>query len=1069
MSDQAQNNLWFKIINFFAPAETKALQSVENKPIEQKHGATFAQPQGVRPTYSPEAAMSAYAGHGYTYAAVSRASQDLAALHLRLLKGKDRILIESHPVIDLMNNPNSATDGFLFREQLCTDLILTGNCFILLLGMTEKPTSLVRLHPQNVRVATDQKGISGYILNSGGESVIYPPERIIHGRLASWADGPEQLLGTGAIEPLARELKADINSQNLVSDASAKARPDVLISPSDPADIWGPEMRREIASEYKKLSAQGGAMVLSGLSKVETLQLSPREMEYTKAREMARESISAVTGVPPSVLGLPSANYALSRQQARNYWSVQTKRGKRLALLFTAIAQRFEEDLQFEHDYSGVEALQEARTEQLNRVQLHILNGISPRAAYKYEGLDYPEDIQGSESDNTDETAEDARSLLAQIYTKGIQKAEEDLSTYENRKEAFSSLNDNTQKALEKKVAEHLEEVGDDSRKQTDKYLLAVSYLRGIGAYESNPASVRPTVGSAEQWAMARVNGLLYALRNLKYRRTPYDTDLLPEDHPLSSRGNAQEKRHLLFGYEELPKADKEEGWGFTKREADKILGEDNFSEYSKAFLFVYRGREEDPSGYRLPIAKLIDGELKIVFRGVVAAGSALRREPKFNSGFYNLNNISDADRTRIYGIIEKLYSEFGEEAPAFEIKGRAVGDVDPTNFPSDGEDQDVSLKNSDYQVFDINYAEDLKDNWPEIWRAGGNIEGNNQYRRLLPIARRSSQEPTTDTEEMAIRKREAWAARHFEDGGQFAESDPPSPNISSIGGIIAQIKWLVVGTLGEAEMKSIIDSVKEKQTKEKARADIWKLYIRQYNEPAFKELNRASVSYLDGAAKRYSQRIEDNVTPSLTKGVIDYASLLAEDEEVRICSIVIGNIWKKWYNKSGESELRLILKQAGLATAEDITISSEGVNQVIEIMSRQIIRTSSNAITKLVEDGLLNGESVSSIAASVQEAYRFSPSAARTIAQTESTRSTNLGSHQAYLEASQLGVQVRRQWLSARDSSTRDTHAYLDGTVVGVNEEFVLPTGERGIAPASFDDPSENYNCRCTVIPIVD
>jgi len=121
------------------------------------------------------------------------------------------------------------------------------------------------------------------------------------------------------------------------------------------------------------------------------------------------------------------------------------------------------------------------------------------------------------------------------------------------------------------------------------------------------------------------------------------------------------------------------------------------------------------------------------------------------------------------------------------------------------------------------------------------------------------------------------------------------------------------------------------------------------------------------------------------------------------------------------------------------------------------------------VEDGLLNGESVSSIAASVQEAYRFSPSAARTIAQTESTRSTNLGSHQAYLEASQLGVQVRRQWLSARDSSTRDTHAYLDGTVVGVNEEFVLPTGERGIAPASFDDPSENYNCRCTVIPIVD
>lgn len=1069
MPSEVESNLWFRIINFFTPGTTRALQLVENKPLEQKHGATFAQPQGVRPTYSPEAAMSAYAGHGYTYAAVSRASQDLAALQLRLLKGKDRVLIESHPVIDLMNNPNSATDGFLFREQLCTDLILTGNCFILLLGQTEKPSSLVRLHPQNVRVATDQKGISGYIFNSGGESILYPPDRIVHGRLASWANGPEQLLGTGAIEPLSRELKADINSQNLVSEASAKARPDVLISPSDPADIWGPEMRREIASEYKKLSQHGGAMVLSGLSKVETLQLSPREMEYSKAREMARESISAVTGVPPSVLGLPSANYALSRQQARNYWSVQTKRGKRLALLFTAIAERFEEDLVYEHDYSGVEALQEARTEQLNRVNLHILNGISPRAAYKYEGLDYPEDIQGSEADNTDESAEDARSLLVDIYTRGIIKAEEDLSTYENRKEAFASLNENTQKALEKKVAEHLEEVGDDPRKQTDKYLLAVSYLRGIGAYESNPASVRPTVGSAEQWAMGRVNGLLYALRNLKYRRSPYDTDLLPEEHPLSSRGEDQEKRHLLFGYEELAKADKEESWGFTKREADRILAEDDFERYSKAFLFVYRGREDEPGGYRLPIAKMIDDELKIVFRGVVAAGSALRREPKFNSGFYNLNNISDSDRTRMYGIIEKLYAAFGEEAPAFEIKGRAVGDIDPTNFPLEGEDEAVSLNNSDYQVFDIKYAEDLKDNWPEIWRAGGNIEGNNQYRRLLPIARRESKAPMTETEEMAVRKREAWAARHYEDGGQFKESDPPSPNLSSIAGIIAQIKWLVVGTLGEAEMKSIIDSVKEKQTKEKARNDSWKTYLREFNEPAFNALNRASRAYLDGAAKRYATRIEDNVTPSLTKGVIDYKSLLAEEEEVRICSLVIGNVWKQWYRRSGDSELRLILNQAGLAIAEDLSISEDGLNDVIEILSRQIVRTRTNAVTKAVEDGLMNGEAISSIAASLEENFNFSPSAARLIAQTESTRSTNLGANQAYQEASQLGVQVRRQWLSARDSSTRDSHAYLDGVTVGVNEEFVLPSGSSGIGPASFNDPSENYNCRCTIIPIID
>lgn len=34
---------------------------------------------------------------------------------------------------------------------------------------------------------------------------------------------------------------------------------------------------------------------------------------------------------------------------------------------------------------------------------------------------------------------------------------------------------------------------------------LKTIYKKGIGAYKSNPGSVRPQVKSAEQWAMARV------------------------------------------------------------------------------------------------------------------------------------------------------------------------------------------------------------------------------------------------------------------------------------------------------------------------------------------------------------------------------------------------------------------------------------------------------------------------------------------------------------------------------------------------------------------------------------
>ena len=60
-----------------------------------------------------------------------------------------------------------------------------------------------------------------------------------------------------------------------------------------------------------------------------------------------------------------------------------------------------------------------------------------------------------------------------------------------------------------------------------------------------------------------------------------------------------------------------------------------------------------------------------------------------------------------------------------------------------------------------------------------GNIEGNNQYRRLLRVIKKDSID--TETDELGVRKREAWAARHF--------------NNKKIAGVIAQIKWFVVGS----------------------------------------------------------------------------------------------------------------------------------------------------------------------------------------------------------------------------------------------------------------------------------
>jgi HK97 family phage prohead protease len=97
-----------------------------------------------------------------------------------------------------------------------------------------------------------------------------------------------------------------------------------------------------------------------------------------------------------------------------------------------------------------------------------------------------------------------------------------------------------TETALRNKVTEH-----NDAMKERDRPAwtratygqLAAVYRRGSGAYST---SHRPGIGRA-QWSMARVNAYLYLLRTGAPENPNYvtDNDLLPEDHPRSTRGRS--------------------------------------------------------------------------------------------------------------------------------------------------------------------------------------------------------------------------------------------------------------------------------------------------------------------------------------------------------------------------------------------------------------------------------------------------------------------------------------------------------------------------------------------------
>ena len=91
------------------------------------------------------------------------------------------------------------------------------------------------------------------------------------------------------------------------------------------------------------------------------------------------------------------------------------------------------------------------------------------------------------------------------------------------------------QKGLAKKVKDHNDEHGDKAGKRVTQGMLESVFKRGVGAYNTNPGSVRPTVTSEEQWAYARVNAFLFAVRTGKFRNGKFDLDLLPSAHPLAT------------------------------------------------------------------------------------------------------------------------------------------------------------------------------------------------------------------------------------------------------------------------------------------------------------------------------------------------------------------------------------------------------------------------------------------------------------------------------------------------------------------------------------------------------
>lgn len=124
-------------------------------------------------------------------------------------------------------------------------------------------------------------------------------------------------------------------------------------------------------------------------------------------------------------------------------------------------------------------------------------------------------------------------------------------------------------------------------------------------------------------------------------------------------------------------------------------------------------------------------------------------------------------------------------------------------------------------------------------------------------------------------------------------------------------------------------------------------------------------------------------------------------------------------------------------------------------------LRWNRQHINSAITQGILQGDSIDRIARRLQSVTDMNHRAAIRNARTLSTSAQNAGRMDAMRRASDMGIDVQKQWVATLDNVTRDSHVDVDGEIRRLSETF-----SNGLDhPGSSGPPEEVYNCRCSII----
>lgn len=279
---------------------------------------------------------------------------------------------------------------------------------------------------------------------------------------------------------------------------------------------------------------------------------------------------------------------------------------------------------------------------------------------------------------------------------------------------------------------------------------------------------------------------------------------------------------------------------------------------------------------------------------------------------------------------------------------------------------------------------------------------------------------------------------------------EPPVPRVSTQQNSVKQLR-----VAGDSELPTVETPEVDKAVLEKK----WKSLM----DPILPEMGKASRR-----VKEYFYDVQQKILKRVIKNYGDPDNAVVEKAEADEQYEDIGILFSDQDLKEAIYVSVVEATNQGATSLGDIPVPARQIRQAVQERAVKVVginETAKNLVIDrlrkarkhIIEEGLTETQAAEYIVDQVKESMNINMKKARTIARTEVHGAYNDGRQAA---AETAGFQYKR-WIATPDNRTRDTHAHLNGKIVGFEDDFLsglgFPHDQR--APAG-----EVINCRCVL-----